>query len=254
MLLTVAYEGTDFHGFVRQAGLRTVEETLLEGVRSLDPSITRVMGMSRTDAGVHAMSQIAGFDATREIEPRGWVLGTNRFLPDDVAVRRAMIIPPGHNPRFMGAKKRYLYRLSCERVRDPFQRNRAWKIEGRLNFDLIRSEAAQLVGTHDFRAFRSAKDEREETIRTLFDVTVKQPEETICDITVTGGSFMHNMVRIIVGTLVDVGLRRREPGAVQRALASGNRSDAGMTAPAHGLTLEWVELRLPEGTFEAWPP
>ena len=80
-----------------------------------------------------------------------------------------------------------------------------------------------------------------------------EPEENLCDIAVTGTAFMHNMVRIIVGTLVDVGLGRKEPGAVQRALANGNRGDAGMTAPAHGLTLEWVELRLPEGTHESWP-
>ena len=253
VLLTVAYEGTEFHGFVRQEGLRTVEDTLLGAVRELDGSITRISGVSRTDAGVHAKSQMVAFDATREIEPRGWVLGVNRHLPDDVAVRAATLLPGGFVPRFASERKRYRYRLLMDKVRDPFQRNRAWKIESRLDLALVRSEASALVGTHDFRAFRSAKDEREQTTRTLFSVDVTEPEPQLCDVAVTGTAFMHNMVRIIVGTLVDVGLGRKEPGAVARALASGNRGDAGMTAPAHGLTLEWVELRLPEGTHESWP-
>ncbi len=254
MLLTVAYDGTEFHGFVRQQGLRTVEDTLLGAVRELDDTITRISGVSRTDAGVHAKAQMVAFEAIREIEPRGWVLGVNRHLPDDVAVRAAKLLPAGFVPRFASERKRYRYRLLMDKVRDPFQRSRAWKIENRLDLDLVRAEASGLVGTHDFRAFRSAKDERKETTRTLFAVDVTQPEETLCDIAVTGTAFMHNMVRIIVGTLVDVGLGRKQPLAVARALASGNRGDAGMTAPAHGLTLEWVELRLPEGTHESWPP
>ncbi len=254
MLLTVAYDGTEFHGFVRQEGLRTVEDALLGAVRELDDKITRISGVSRTDAGVHAKAQMVAFDATREIEPRGWVLGVNRHLPDDVAVRAAKLLPAGFVPRFASERKRYRYRLLMDKVRDPFQRNRAWKIENPMDLALVRAEASALVGTHDFRAFRSAKDEREQTTRTLFSVDVTAPEPHLCDVEVTGTAFMHNMVRIIVGTLVDVGLGRKEPGAVARALASGNRGDAGMTAPAQGLTLEWVELRLPEGTHESWPP
>jgi tRNA pseudouridine38-40 synthase len=253
VLLTVAYDGTEFHGFVRQEGLRTVEDTLLGAVRELDDSITRISGVSRTDAGVHARSQMVAFDATREIEPRGWVLGVNRHLPDDVAVRAAKLLPAGFIPRFASERKRYRYRLLMDKVRDPFHQNRAWKIDDRLNLDLVRAEATALVGTHDFQAFRSSKDEREETTRTLFSVDVTEHDENLCDIAVTGTAFMHNMVRIIVGTLVDVGLGRKEPGAVARALASGNRGDAGVTAPPHGLTLEWVELKLPEGTHESWP-
>jgi tRNA pseudouridine38-40 synthase len=196
---------------------------------------------------------MVGFDATREIEPRGWVLGVNRHLPDDVAVRAATLLPPGFVPRFASERKRYRYRVSVDPVRDPFQRGRAWRLPGALDVDKVEAEARALIGTHDFRAFRSAKDEREETHRTLFEVVVTRPEPLVCEVAVTGTAFMHNMVRIIVGTLVDVGLGRRPPGAVSRALASGNRGDAGMTAPAHGLTLEWVELRLPEGAHASWP-
>jgi tRNA pseudouridine38-40 synthase len=254
VLLTVAYEGAEFHGFVKQEGLRTVADTLLGAVRALDESITTLSGVSRTDAGVHAEAQMVAFDANRRIEPRGWVLGTNRHLPDDVAVRAARIVPAGFVPRFASVKKRYRYRLLRDRVRDPFHRVRAWRIDGDLDLELLRREAASIEGTHDFRAFRSAKDERENTTRTMFEVSVEERTPRILEIAITGTAFMHNMVRILVGTLVDVGLGRKPGGAIAAALSSGERADAGMTAPSHGLTLEHVELRLPEGSNETWPP
>jgi tRNA pseudouridine38-40 synthase len=258
--MTVAYEGTDFHGFVRQEGLRTVEDTLLGAVRALDDGVTSLSGVSRTDAGVHAESQMVAFDATREIEPRGWVLGTNKHLPEDVAVRAARILPePGFVPRFHNVKKRYRYRLLVDRVRDPFHRTRAWRIDHALDEELLARETASIVGTHDFAAFRSSKDERESTTRTIFDATVERAStihdagDRIVEVAITGNAFMHNMVRILVGTLVDVALGRREPGTIAKALGSGDRSHAGMTAPPHGLTLEWVDLKLPEGAGEPWP-
>ena len=251
--MTVAYIGTDFHGFVRQDGLRTVADTLTGAVRALDESIIDISGVSRTDAGVHAESQMVAFDANREIEPRGWVLGTNRHLPDDVAVRAACIVPAGFKPRFSSKQKRYRYRLLVDRVRDPFHRTRAWRIEGKLDVQKLAREAQTMLGTHDFQAFRSAKDERENTERTIFEARVEETEPRIVSIAITGTAFMHNMVRILVGTLVEVALGRSDEGAVSRALASGKRADAGMTAPAQGLTLEWVDLMLPDGASDPWP-
>jgi tRNA pseudouridine38-40 synthase len=256
VLLTVAYDGTEFHGFVRQEGLRTVEDTLLGAVRSLDDGVKVISGVSRTDAGVHAESQMVAFDATRDIEPRGWVLGTNKHLPEDVAVRAARILPePGFIPRFASVQKRYRYRLLVDRVRDPFHRTRAWRIDHAHAFDVdkLAREAASIVGTHDFAAFRSSKDERDNTTRTIFDVKVESRSSRECDIAITGTAFMHNMVRILVGTLVDVGLGRKELGTIAKALESKDRSHAGMTAPPHGLTLETVDLKLPEGAGEPWP-
>jgi tRNA pseudouridine38-40 synthase len=254
VLLTVAYDGTDFHGFVRQEGLRTVEDTLLGAVRALDDGVKSISGVSRTDAGVHAESQMVAFDATREIEPRGWVLGTNKHLPDDVAVRAARILPePGFVPRFASERKRYRYRLLLDRVRDPFHQKRAWRIEHALDVERVAREAESIVGTHDFSAFRSSKDERENTERTIFEVNVESRGPRSCEIAITGTAFMHNMVRILVGTLVDVGLGRKELGTIAKALESKDRSHAGMTAPPHGLTLEDVELKLPEGAGEPWP-
>jgi tRNA pseudouridine38-40 synthase len=254
VLMTVAYEGTAFHGFVKQEGLRTVADTLLVAVQSLDESVRVLSGVSRTDAGVHAESQMVAFDATREIEPRGWVLGTNRHLPDDVAVRAARLVPAGFIPRFASERKKYRYRLLLDRVRDPFHKTLAWRIDGNMDVERLRREAKTIEGTHDFRAFRSSKDERNVTVRTMFDVTILQPDARVCDVVITGTAFMHNMVRILVGTLVDVALGRLEEGAIAKALSSGERAHAGMTAPPHGLTLAWVELRLPEGGGEHWPP
>ncbi len=125
VLLEVAYDGSAFHGWASQRGVRTVEETLLGAVVAMDPRVHAVRGASRTDAGVHAEGQLAAFDTTREIPARGWVLGLNQHLPEDVAVRGARPVGPGYAPRFAARGKRYRYRVLVDPVRDPAHRARA---------------------------------------------------------------------------------------------------------------------------------
>lgn len=254
VLLQVAYEGTAFHGWAAQAGVRTVEEVVLGAVAAMNPRVRAVRGTSRTDAGVHAEGQRVAFDTQRDIPPRGWVLGLNQHLPEDVSVRAACAVPPGFAPRFAARGKRYRYRVLVDPVRDPFWRTRAWRVS-ELDLDAAAAEARAAVGTHDFVAFRSSGDERENTVRSLTRVALEPPSApgAPLGVVVEGNAFLYNMVRILVGTMIDVGRGRLQPGAIERALASRDCRDAGTTAPAHGLVLERVELQLPEGSGEPWP-
>ncbi len=256
VLVQVAYDGTAFSGWAPQKGehTRTVADTLKGAILAVDPRAQGPRGTSRTDAGVHAEGQLAAFDAELEIPPRGWVLTLNQHLPDDVAVRSARYVPVGFSPRFASKKKRYRYDLVLDKVRDPLLCNRAWRIGYDMDMAAMAREARSIVGTHDFAAFRSARDEREDTVRTIHHVELVQHDHRRWSVVIEGTAFLYNMVRILVGTLVDVGRGHLPEGTIARALAGKDRSLAGQTAPAHGLTLASIDLELPEGTGEPWPP
>ncbi len=201
---------------------------------------------------MHAHAQMVSFDPSRDIPCKGWVLGVNSALPADIAVRRAREVEPGFDPRAKSRGKRYRYRVMLDRVRDPLLDGRAWRLDPPFDLAAAAAEARALLGTHDFRAFRSSSDERIETRRTLTRVDLVHDDGRTLEVIVEGSAFLHNMVRIIVGTLMDVGRGRLRAGAVARALESGDRSVLGMTAPAHGLFLDEVFLDLPaEGA--SWP-
>ncbi len=252
VLLTVAYDGTAFVGWARQKNGRSIEETLERAIRTIDPDSSVPRGTSRTDAGVHADGQCTAFDTTRTIDARGWVLAINSNLPDDVAVRQAREVRVEYNPRFASRAKRYRYRLLLEEVRDPNVRHRTWRVPWTLDVPRMQREAARLFGKHDFAAFRTSADERKDTERALSRVDVEPGR--IASIVVEGDAFLHNMVRIIVGTLVDVGRGHLPEETVTRAFDARARADLGPTAPAEGLTLEHVDLDLGEGAGEPWPP
>ena len=258
VLLKLAYEGTHFSGWATQRGQRTVQETLDGAIHALDPNGSAGRGCSRTDAGVHAEGQQVAFDASLPLQPRGWVLALNAHLPDDIAVRSARKVDVGYNPRWGSKSKRYRYRLLMDRVRDPLLHHRAWRVGWPLDLEKMNREAAQIVGTHDFGAFRSAHDEREITIRTITRAEIVRENERIVSFVIEGSAFLYNMVRILMGTLVDVGRDKLQEGAITRALQSPLREEgrklAGMTAPAHGLTLEHIHLDLPEDGGASWPP
>ena len=256
VLLEVSYDGTAFHGWARQAnnGRRTVEETLNGAILAIDPRAGSVRGTSRTDAGVHAEGQLAAFDATLDIPARGWALGLNKHLPEDVAVRAARSICTGFSPRFAARGKRYRYRVLVDAVRDPRWRSRAWRVP-ELDVEAMRREADAACGTHDFASFRASGDHRTHTIRTLARVAVEREEDPrIVAVVVEGDAFLYRMVRILVGTMVDVARRRRPAGAISAAIAACDRRAAGTTAPAHGLVLERVHLDVPRGGGDRWPP
>lgn len=261
--LTIAYDGTSFSGWSKQPGERTVQGTIEKAIGSMAGAPADVRGTSRTDAGVHALGQIAAFDSVQAIPPRGWRRGLNSLLPDDLVIVDADECAPGYNPRFDTTEKTYRYLMLTGETRDPLLRDRAWHlgprlarkrrggvrgaaIEDWLDVPAMREAATHLLGTHDFCAFRAADDGRENTIRTMREIAIHEGFATdprIVAIEVRGDAFMKNMVRIIVGTLLDVGRERRAPDSIPALLGPGaNRENAGRTAPARGLTL--VSIRL----------
>jgi tRNA pseudouridine38-40 synthase len=259
--LTVAYDGTEFAGFQVQPGQRTVAGALADAAQRVCRHDVTIRGASRTDAGVHAEGQVAAFACERELPATRWLLALNRYLPPDVAVRACEPCAPDYEPRFDALDKTYRYLFHLGSTRDPLLRRNAWhlgrRIVGRvpapgpgvgvpLALDAMRAACARLEGTHDFRAFRAAADKRENTTRTLQRVALYEGhagQPALLALEVRGDAFMMNMVRILAGTLVEVGCGRLSPDDVSSLLsARGERRDAGMTAPPHGLTLVAVTL------------
>jgi len=251
VLLDVAYDGTDFHGFAPQRDVRSVHGVLLSAARAFDPGVDDVRGASRTDAGVHARGQLVAFDPARALPPAAWQAELNRRLPDDVAVVRARTAIRGFVPRFESLGKRYTYLVKPSSIRDPLERRRAWTVPFAVDGERVAKELAHLVGTHDFAAFRRAADERVDTVRTIVRADVATEGELL-RVTVEGTGFLYNMVRIIVGTVVEVGAGRRAEGSLARAIASGERGDLGLTAPPQGLCLERVFLPDDDDLPQVW--
>jgi tRNA pseudouridine38-40 synthase len=260
--LIVAYDGAGFAGFVSQRDQRTVQGELERAITEMNgaPVVVRVAG--RTDAGVHAAGQVVAFDADREIPPLGWRRGLNRKLPGDVVVRDADVADVGYNPRFDALDKTYRYVIQAARDRDPLMQTRAWSLgksrqlrrefervddaTERLDLAAMRAAAARFVGTHDFHALRSADDDRRVTVRRIFSFDVIESfggEPSLVALEVRGNAFLRNMMRILAGTLVEVGRGRMAPETIDRLVSpEARREDAGVTAPAHGLTLLHVTL------------
>lgn len=260
--LRVAYDGSELAGWQRQPGLRTAQGELEAALSAVAGEPIEVRGASRTDAGVHAEGQVAAFDCARELPMVGWVRALNGKLPPELAVRSAEPCAVGYRPRFDAKGKIYRYVLHLGPVRDPMWRRMVWHLGPRrarpsrggaperasdwLDLEAMTAAAARLEGTHDFRAFRASGDERESTVRTLTRVAVVPAHcgrEDLVAIEVHGTAFLQHMVRILAGTLVDVGRERLSPEGVSALLgASATRAQAGETAPASGLTLVHVEL------------
>ena len=253
VMLWLAYDGHEFSGMAKQANARTVGGELEGAIRAMDPRASAIRQVSRTDRGVHARCQVISFDTSKEISCRGWVLGLTGHLPASIAVIRAAAVEAGYDPRGHVLHKTYRYCLLQSRVRDPFLDHTAWRIEQRLNQEAMFAETNALIGTHDFAAFRGAQDQRPETCRTIYSAQWLRDltDSRVWWFEITGNKFLYHMVRIIVGTLVDVGRGRTKPGAVKTALSSLRREDLGMTAPSQGLYLSHVQLDEP--VTEAWP-
>lgn len=272
ILLRVAYEGTDFHGFARQLGgegqtaSRTVQGELEAALARIykQPIVTRAA--SRTDAGVHARGQLVAFDPPFAIPPRGLLLGLAAQLPRDLIAHAAWEQPELEGvrvePRHQNLGKHYRYRIRAAPLRDPLQDRYEWHLARPLDTAAMQAAAAHFVGRFDFAGFRAADCQARNTIRRVraVEVAIVALDETPADpgrlepaarritIDVRGDAFLKNMVRILVGTLVAIGRAQFGPERITEVLASGDRTRAGSTAPARGLEL--VEVMWPT----SWPP
>lgn len=255
--LTLAYDGTNFSGWQAQPGRRTVQGVLQNAWQEITGESIRVTATSRTDAGVHAVGQVIGV-RTQSSLPRERLLGgINAKLPDDVVLREVSLAHDDFHATHDAAGKRYRYRIYNSRLRPLFDRHLVWHIPQNLVPDAMAEAGQLLVGKHDFASFQSVGSPRDSTVRTITSVEVtaggteldgsSDPNQVYIDI--CGDGFLYNMVRNIVGTLVDVGAGRRSVEWMSEVLAARDRRAAGQTAPAQGLTL--VEVFFAEGTAKA---
>jgi len=237
--LTLEYDGTEFCGWQVNPGVRTVQGVLAEQLALFtgEPEL-RLVGASRTDAGVHALGQVASFVTRGTIPAHGFLRGLNSRLPADLAIVAAIEAPPGFQARHSARGKRYRYQILNQPVRSPRQARTCWHVPGRLDPDAMARAAQLLVGTHDFSCFRSVGCAAQTPVKTLHRISVEQvPGRPLLTLEVVGDAFLKYMVRNLVGTLLQVGLGRKGEDWVAAALASRDRGKAGPTAPPHGLTL-----------------
>lgn len=239
--LTVAYDGTGYHGWQLQDNGITIESELNRCLSELLGEPVRVIGASRTDAGVHALGNIAVFDTKSRIPPEKISYALNRRLPEDIRIQRSEEVAPDWHPRRCASCKTYEYRIYRGEFPMPVKRLYSYFLYCRLDLERMREAAGFLEGEHDFKSFCQAGSQAESTVRTIYRLQVEEQGADLV-IRVCGSGFLYNMVRIIAGTLIEVGQGRREPGSMTAVLEAGNRSAAGATAPAHGLTLVKYEF------------
>jgi tRNA pseudouridine38-40 synthase len=249
--LFIEYDGTAFAGWQAQGlqptpELRTVQGVLQDAVAQMIQTRVPVRGASRTDAGVHAEGQVAAFDTTSDISVHGFARGLNRYLPPDVAVWKVEEAAPGWNPKRSSRGKCYRYTFWAGPTRPALERHRVWHVRGALDPAAMHRAAQTLLGTHDFTSFRAAGCVAKHAVRSLYGLTVQPGVGPRLTLEVLGNAFVRNMVRIIAGTLAEVGLGRRDPD-LGPVLDRRNRAAAGVTAPPQGLVLHEVvyDDRLP---------
>ncbi|HEY0253042.1 MAG TPA: tRNA pseudouridine(38-40) synthase TruA [Kofleriaceae bacterium] len=238
--LVVEYDGTGLYGWQRQAKGPTVQQHLEEALAQILTHEVKIIGASRTDSGVHARGQVALFRTERPITLHGIRMGANSKLPPQIAIVEATEVDDAFHPRFSASGKHYRYTLLLRASRSPHARDTAWHHPDPLDLEAMREAATHLIGDHDFAAFRAAGCSAKTTIRRIESITLTRAPELLT-VDIRGNAFLRQMVRIIVGTLVDVGNHRKTPAQVSEILASLDRAKAGLTAPAHGLEL--VEVR-----------
>lgn len=251
--ITLAYDGTDYVGWQRQANGVSIQGLIEDALRSLDERDVSVTGAGRTDAGVHALGQVAAFTLARDLGADALVRALNAYLPPAVRVTGARIVPPAFHPRFGARTKTYRYRLWNADVMSPFERRYAWHLPGPLDADAMGAAARLIEGRRDFAAFQATGSSVATTEREILSSRVRpglKPDATSAELLpgdplivyeVAGSGFLRHMVRIIVGSLVEIGRGRQPVEWIGEAIASRDRTKAGPTAPPEGLFLVAVE-------------
>lgn len=234
--LIISYDGTNYCGWQVQINGITVEEVInRELSRMLGEDIT-VIGASRTDSGVHALGNVAVFDTFSKIPPEKMCFALNQRLPDDIRIQDSCEVPLDFHPRYCDSTKTYEYKILNRRFDNPVMRLYTHFVYMPLDYEKMQEAAKYLVGEHDFKSFCSARTQVTDTVRTIYSLDVSK-EDDIIKIRISGNGFLYNMVRIIVGTLIKVGLKVYPPEYVKEILEACDRNVAGPKAPAKGLTL-----------------
>jgi tRNA pseudouridine38-40 synthase len=242
--LTLSYDGTAYAGWQSQANQPTLQDTLEAAIKRVTGESIRVSASGRTDAGVHAMGQVVSFRCSTRLGPEVLQAALNAELPDDIAVLDAALAASGFHATRNARRKRYRYAIHDGPARDVFRRAFSWHYRRTLDAEAMHRAAQSLAGTHDFRSFESAWPQRTSSVRTIFEIVVERAtgdERDIVHVEIEADGFLYNMVRSIVGTLVEVGRGVRGESWPGEVLAALDRRAAGMTAPPAGLCLVRVE-------------
>ena len=241
VMLTVAYDGTNYHGWQLQDGHVTIESELNAVLSRITGEDIKVSGASRTDAGVHAKGNLCVFDTEARMPGEKYSYALNTCLSEDIKVVGSREVPPDFHPRYVKTEKSYCYRIFNSRFANPLYRLYSHHCYIPLNTDLMNEGAEYLLGEHDFKSFSSVHTQAKTTVREISGIEVVREDELI-RINVKGYGFLYNMVRIIAGSLMEVGSGRIKPVKIKEILEACDRSKAGPTAPARGLTLEEIRI------------
>lgn len=246
--MILAYDGTDYFGFQRQKDLPSIQEKLEEALLKIHGRKVDVVGAGRTDAGVHAAGQVIHFTTPLSIPDERWPYAVNSLLPPDIRILKAYHVDDAFHARYSAIGKRYLYRIDRRPIPDVFTRRFAYHYPYPLDLDLMRTASRQLIGRHDFTSFTASGSSVVNHVRTLYEIEISE-EERILSFLFRGDGFLYNMVRIMVGTLLEVGAKKRSAEEIPLLLQAKDRKKAGYTVPAYGLLLQ--EVLYPK---EVFPP
>lgn len=235
----VEYDGSEFAGWAAQPGMRTVEGTLSEGLRTVLGHAVKLSVAGRTDAGVHASGQVVSFETEGDLDPPQVAYKATAVLPRDLALRRCLETYEGFDARRDAKSRSYEYRIVNDPVRSPLKRRRATYVARELDFGLLKSAAELVRGTHDFRALTPARTYHVRFERIVTESAWEKSDDLLV-YRVTADSFLYGMVRTLVGTMLEVADGRREMASFERLLAGGERREAGQAVPSKGLTLVGV--------------
>ena len=240
-VLTIAYDGSRYHGWQRLGGDEmTIQGKLERVIGEFCGHKVEINGAGRTDAGVHACGQVANVPLNTAASPAELMAYCNRYLPEDIAVTACGIAPERFHARLNAKAKRYTYRIRTADYPDVFGRKYQYAVPGTLDLNAMRQAAAFLIGKHDFKAFCGNKKMKKSTVREIYSIEVAEENGTL-ELRYHGDGFLQYMIRILSGTLLEVGQGVRAADDLPRVLAGLDRAEAGPTLPARGLTLEKVE-------------
>ena len=234
--LTLEYEGTAYAGWQQQPNQPTIQGQVEQALLQITKQKIPVIGAGRTDAGVHALGQVASFYSEKFLPPPKWASALNRYLPADITVLRSEQVSDSFHARFSAKGKIYEYRIRLHPSRSALERHRIWHIHTALDFSRMQQAIPWFIGTHDFSSFEGPRSGTKDRICRISHMTIHQ-RESLLTIRIEGDRFLKQMVRAIVGTLVEVGRKRREPDEMPIIIQTRDRRAAGETAPAEGLYL-----------------
>jgi len=235
--LIIEYDGSRYHGWQRQKGVRSIQGTIEKALETITAKSVTLIGSGRTDAGVHALGQVANFESGTRLEPEALMNALNSLLEDDIVIRACDAVSASFHARYDVKSKVYQYRILNRPLPTAIGRQYCWFIRRGLNCQAMRAAAAHIIGRHDFKAFEGSGSARAHTTRHVYSAELSRQEGDFLVFQTEADGFLRYMVRNMVGTLVDVGLKKLSPSGFKRILDSKDRTEAGATAPAHGLTL-----------------